>query len=114
LIAASAATADWVAVGETPQATIYIDPETIRKDGDLRKVWGIQDMKERDEDGERSRRFREEYDCSGSRKRFLSATTHTDPMAAGKVVNTISEPSPWSEIKPGTFAEDALKLVCAN
>ena len=114
LIATNLAYADWVNVGESAEATIYIDPDSIRKDGDMRKVWGIQEMKERDSEGERSRRFREEYDCAGGRKRFLSATTHTDTMAGGKILVTITEPSPWADIRPGTVAEDALKIVCAN
>lgn len=114
LFVTGAAWADWVIVGESPESTVYVDPATIRKEGDLRKVWGIQDLKERDKDGEKSRRYREEYDCKGARKRYLSATTHSETMAGGTPLLTTSDPSPWTDIRPGSVADDILKQVCAD
>ena len=114
LFATGSAWADWVNVGKSADTTLFIDPTTIRKEGDFRKVWGIQDLKERDKDGEMSRRYREEYDCSGGRKRFLSATTHSELMGGGNTLATTNEPSPWSDIRPNSVADDILKTVCAN
>ena len=114
ILLSSTALADWVQVGESNDGIFYFDPDTVRKDGDLRKVWGIQDLKDRDKDGEKSRRYREEYDCKGARKRYLSATTHSGSMAGGDTLMTVSEPSPWSEIRPESVGDDILKLVCAE
>ena len=114
LFVAGPAWADWVNVGESAGNNFYIDPGTIRKDGDLRKVWGIQDLGKRDIDGEMSRRYREEYDCKAARKRFLSATTHSEPMAAGSTLVSNSEPSDWMDIRPNTLADDILKKVCLD
>jgi hypothetical protein len=114
LVAAGPAAAEWVNVGTSAGHSLFIDPTTIRKDGDFRKVWGIQDLKERDSEGELSRRYREEFDCNTRRKRFLSATTHSESMAGGKTLTTITESSPWSEIRANTVADDILKMVCAN
>ena len=114
LFVTGSAWADWVNVGESAGNNFYIDPSTIRKDGDLRKVWGIQDLSKRDLDGEMSRRYREEYDCKAARKRFLSATTHSEPMAAGSTLVSTNEASAWIEVRPNTVADDILKLVCVD
>lgn len=114
LFASTAVSAQWVNVGEGDGNNFYIDPNTIRRDGDLRKVWGVQDLKLRDRDGELSRRYREEYNCKEARKRFLSATTHSDSMASGNILVSTTEPSPWSEIRPNTLADEILKKVCAE
>lgn len=114
LLATGPVAAEWVNVGTFGDNSLFIDPTTVRKDGDFRKVWGIQDLKVRDSDGELSRRYREEYDCNARRKRFLSATSHSELMAGGKTLSTITEPSLWSDIRPNTVADDILKMVCAN
>ena len=114
LFVTNSAWADWVNVGESAGNNFYIDPSTIRKDGDLRKVWGIQDLSKRDVDGEMSRRYREEYDCRAARKRFLSATTHSEPMAAGSTLVSTNEASDWMDIRPNTVGDDILKKVCVD
>ena len=45
-LVAAPAWAEWVQVSETDHAFYYIDPATIRKDGNLRKFWTIADLKQ--------------------------------------------------------------------
>ena len=46
LLATSPAWAEWVKVYETSNGdTFYIEPATIRKDGNLRKVWVLISLK---------------------------------------------------------------------
>ena len=102
-LSTSLAWAEWVKVSVTDEHTTYIDPATIRKDGNLRKVWTIQDRKQRDKDGEMSRRTLIEYDCKEERYRVRSGTTHSDPMARGNTLYTRSgEPGEWNDIPPET------------
>lgn len=53
---APVAGADWIDFGETPTAMRYIDPATIRGDGNLRRVWTLQELKARDSLGALSQR----------------------------------------------------------
>ena len=53
---AAPARAEWVAVSESNDLVAYIEPATIRKNGNFRKVWQVQDLKQRDEHGAMSRR----------------------------------------------------------
>ena len=76
LLATSSAWAEWVQASEDSSAKTYIETETIRKDGNLVKVWQMTNLKQRHKDGELSRRRRVEYDCKQELFRSLSFSEH--------------------------------------
>jgi hypothetical protein len=41
----ASATAEWVKIGENDLGAFFIDPDTIRPQGNFRKVWALTDMK---------------------------------------------------------------------
>ncbi len=106
--------AEWVPVTKSERATIYIDPASIRKDGNIRKVWEMHDLMQRDEFGEMSLRLLKEYDCKEARVRFLAVYAHSEPMAVGKEFASMNRPSEWDYIPPGHFLSGVLKTVCAK
>ena len=101
-------------VGVTSTAVFYIDRTTIHKNGDLRRVWVIQDLKQRDSDGVISRRVLEEYSCKEKRRRILSISVHSERMAGGRNLDMDSTPSEWYPIAPGVTAEGIFGVVCAS
>lgn len=104
--------AEWLRVGETDNATHYLDPVTIRKDGNLRSVWEVQDLKQRDKQGVMSRRALFDYDCKKERFRLLSFADHSEPMAKGKVLFSDDEPDIWRNSEPETATAAILKFLC--
>ena len=106
--------AEWVMYFETKTITYYYDPATIRKDGSMRRVWRIQQLKQRIADGEKSRRMRIEYDCKEERYKILSASTHSEPMAEGKVLYAENRDNIWKVIPPASASEAMFKIVCAK
>ena len=106
--------AEWVRYAESEEATFYFDPATIRKEGNMRRVWAIQDLRKPDKGGEMSVRVRNEYDCKNERSRTLGLSTHSEPMAGGTVLVTAGEASPWREVPPNTPSEIMFKIVCAK
>ena len=114
LLAISSAWAGWVQVAQNDSGDFYIDPETIRKDGNLVRVWQLTDFKQRNKEGELSRRTRTEYDCKQERRRLLSLSTHSEPMAGGTTVANFTPDANWNEIPPGSVSEVFLKIVCAR
>lgn len=112
LLASSGAWAEWMGVSKTDKAVFYIDPATIRKDGNLRKVWEVTDYRSRAEKGHLSFRSRKEYDCKLERFRFLSGSEHTGQMATGETINSYDASSPWFDIPPNSSSEHILKIVC--
>ena len=110
--------AEWVKVSEITNASgvdIYIDPTTIRTDGNLRKVWAMQNFRQRDKDGDMSTRSRLEFDCKQERYLMLSLSRHTESMASGmptfdRTLSTVK----WDEVPPQSVIATMLKKVCAQ
>ena len=112
----SSAWAEWVQVSQTSEVVFYIDPETIRKNGNIRLVWVIQNLLVRNNDGGLSRRARSEYDCAKERLRTLSISLHSEPMAAGTILHYSpnDNATQWVDIPPATPFARILKYVCAK
>ena len=110
----SSSLAQWELYAEVTEAFLYMDLSSIRKDGNLRKVWVLQDLKQRQKEGGLSFRARMEYDCKEERFRYLSATLHSSQMAQGNLINSQTGVSNWIDIAPRTAMEDSFKLVCSK
>ncbi len=116
ILVAPPAWAGWVKVWEskTSGTITYFDPDTIRKDGNLRRVWVLQELKVRGKNGEMSRRALWEYYCPEERFRSLQISFHIAPMAKGSRLLTDNDPSDWIYIPPSTGGAELHKLVCAK
>ena len=112
--AAASAFAEWTKLGESDAETFYIDYKSVRKDGDLRKVWEIQDKKQRLDGGAISIRSRTEYDCKAERWKLLSFSAFSERMASGKTLISDDSPDAWSDIPPDSAAMRISKIVCAQ
>ena len=106
--------AEWVKVAASDTSIIYIDPASIRKGGNFRKVWVIQDLNQRDKDGEMSRRSRTEFDCKEERSRPIAFSTHSESMAGGETLSSDDVTEAWSATPPGSVSARILKIVCAS
>lgn len=114
MMLAGSAWAEWVMYEESDLATHYFDPATIRKDGNIRRMWELWDFKKRDKYGAMSGRWRTEFDCKLERYRNLGFSIHSDPMAGGTVLLTGGEDNTWMAIAPDTRGATALNIVCAK
>jgi len=113
MLAAAPLRAEWVKLGETEAAVHYVDAAAIRRDGDLRRVWAMQDMRDASPDGVRSIRALQEYDCAQDRFRYLSVSAHSRPMAGGQVLAAHDLVDEWTGRPPGTRPSAIEKIVCA-
>ena len=114
ILLASSAQADWAKMGETDEGSFYIDTASMLREGHLRRVWELTDLKQRDEGGEMSRRTRVQYDCKRGRTQVLSISTHWEPMAAGATLLSVAREGLWKEVPPETAYSAAFKLLCAQ
>lgn len=115
LLATGPVWAEWVRVDQNDEAVFYIDPATIRKEGNFRKLWELQDLKQRHKNGELSRRARVEYDCNQERKRIIFMSTHRDFMLGGVTLFSHEfADTNWGSVPPNTADENILKIVCAK
>ena len=114
VLCAGPAYAGWEKVGESDEIVFYIDPQTIRKDGNYRRVWGIQELKSRGEDGEFSRRSQMEFDCKNETQRLLDISTYSEKMISGKAIFSSAVDRKPLPVLPGTASESMMKIVCVR
>lgn len=108
------ASAEWVKIAETDRLSLYLDADSLHKDGHRRKVWEIHTFKQRLRDGEWSRRELQEYDCRNERFRSVSFYTYAEPMAGGTALHAHRAPAPWAYVPYRTPHESVLRLVCGQ
>ena len=112
--ASAPAWAEWVKVSETDGAVFHIDSRTIQKHGHMRRVWEVQDLKQKHEDGYMSIRPLADYDCKERRRRILLIHGHDQPMAGGRILMSDKHPGEWISVAPDTPFEKILDTVCSR
>ena len=125
LVAAAPALAEWVKVGESARTAYfvlsdetiyYIDPATITRDGNFRRVWEIYNLSSKGSQGERSVLASVEYDCAGKRMRTLKATGRSQKMAQGAIIPLNRILDDWVTLRSDKDDEIFFKIlntVCA-
>ena len=118
-VMSSGAAAEWIVVGSTENSTttIYADPATIRRKGDMVKMWSLVNYKTPQGGAPKphmSIRSRDEYDCTEERARGLSLTRHAGSMARGETVFKDSHPEKWEPVPPNSVGEGLWKFACAK
>ena len=122
LVTAGAASAEWTFVGDTGDGgddfIHYVDRATIRRNGNLVKMWDLKNYKtvqKSADDSYLSTKEQWEYDCKEEKKRLLAFTWFDGQMGSGKVVYSDSETSmKWSPIQPESSGEALWKIACGK
>ena len=108
--------AEWVAIGSSGGniGSVYSDPDTIRRKGDLVKMWILSDFKTLQTVADASylsRLSQSQYDCTEERIRQLTVSWHSGNMGKGNVVWTNSDESKWEPVAPGTLGHTLWELA---
>ena len=117
LLSAPAAAA-WVKVDAHGGIRFFVDPATLRRAGDVVKVWELVDFRSTqvrpDLKPFRSIRRLAEYDCRDDVSRQVTLSLHAGNMALGEIVHADADYGLWRPVPPGTAAENVLKMVCGR
>lgn len=104
----------WIQVSESNEAVIYINPRSIKKWGNMARVWEVQDLKTRLPQGVISFRAYIEIDCLQERRRILELSAFNQNMAKGLPEVVIDSPDKWSFVSPNSPNRDVFDAVCEN
>jgi hypothetical protein len=125
-VVSSCAMAEWVEVTSTDEKTFYANPATIRKKGNMVKMWELVDVKpsgftksmqvfsESKEEFCMSTREQEEFDCKKEQTRTLYISTHSGNMGEGELISRSSNPGKWEPIVPNSIDESLWKFACGK
>lgn len=109
--------AEWMVVETNAKATVYIDAESITRNGNLVNVWVLDDLRTAHMRGFSryfSSRAQEEHDCTNERFRVLAVENFVGRMGTGDVVYRHAGQSNWTSIPRGTLAQSVWKFVCGK
>ena len=104
--------AEWKWISSDSQGNdFFIDVETIRIDGDFRKVWSYMNSSEGIH-GAKSIRSRYEVNCKSERYRYSSLSAFAEKDLKGKQVGSEDGSRNWIDIPPNTNITTFYEIVC--
>ena len=120
-IACSCAFAEWVFVtnSEDGKLSRYVDPESVRGDGTLVRLWELSDFKNNpiiypDKKKANSMKSQSEWDCKQELWRMLYNIPFTGQMAAGSPINTYDGEKKWYPVSPGSTGQSMFEFACGK
>lgn len=122
-VLSNSAMARWVAVSqigdENGSITIYADPATIQKAGNMVKMWSMHDRNIAAKGSNRklhlSAKSQDEFDCKEEQIRTISFFVYPKNMGRGKAVSSGSNLNKnWKHVPPGSVLETLWKIACGK
>jgi hypothetical protein len=110
--------AEWTLIGEADNYDLYADKATIRKNGNIARMWTLRDLK-----SPRKKSYGtylstvnyREYDCVEGKDNLLSISHYSKNMRGGVVVKSFNyEDKEWDYIMPGTMGEAHWEIACGK
>jgi len=119
VLSSSPVYAEWVAVGGNDQIgmTTYADPGTIRRKGDLVKMWQLNDFKTvqtMEGNSFLSTKKQREFNCTEERTRILAATQFSGNMGTGEVVWRNANEQKWEPVVPESIGQTLWEFTCGK
>ena len=109
--------AEWIKVSDSDEAgkTVYVDPNTIRRNSNLVKMWQFYDYKTVQTLG--SIRFltakeQWEFDCAEGRSRVVARKEFSGNMGSGTMVSTNSQVGKWLPVMPDSIGQTVWEVAC--
>jgi hypothetical protein len=121
--------AEWVAVEKDyllpGLQTVYVDPDTIRREGNLVTIWQLIDFKQMQGNagmgplGFGPNRFlstktHKQFDCAGKRLRLLAFTEFSRGMGTGIPANGYVDHGNWIPVEPNSINQALWDVTCGK
>jgi len=106
---------EWTSVGGTDFGTSYIDYSTIKRNGNVVRLWEMTSFKSlQNVDGIKylSSKDLVEFDCNEEKFRYLSLSVFSLRMGEGNVVSSVNSIGPWDYLIPDSQGRVVFNLVC--
>lgn len=111
------AMAEWVLVGSNDTFTVYANPSSIRKNGNIVRMWSMYDQKQLQhiEQGPfMSMVGQSEYDCKEEQVRSIAYSGYSENMGRGRPNFSSVETLDWSPIIPSTTNNKLWNVACGR
>ena len=112
--------AEWVAVKKNNDLagimTVFFDPDTINRKGNLVKLWQLIDFKSMQGGRSPSRfsstKIQKEFDCVEERLRVLALTDFWGNMGTGEPTGAYVDGGNWVAVEPDSIDQALWEIAC--
>jgi len=118
LMSVGPAYAEWLLVDKDDhhEYDVYVDPDTIRRNGEVVQMWALLDFETSQTEPSPpylSVKAQREIDCTEERIRLLAMVAFSGNMGSGEVVYRYSDSNDQGiSVEPGSVAESLWTFVC--
>ena len=117
LLSSTLVYAEWMVATGNDQTgiTLYLDPDTLYRKGDLVKVWQLMDYKTPQNvggDSYLSTKLQRQFDCVEPRTRILTITNFSANMGRGDVIHTGLNETRWEPVAPDSVNQVLWEVAC--
>jgi hypothetical protein len=112
LLASEPVLAGWVQYGEADSGSFYFDPSTIKRNGDVVRVWNLTNNKGHDKSEAQSVVEFVEFNCLQGHASYLVRNSHSEKMGLGKQTDSQTLPSEHWYPVPTSAGQMLMKIVC--
>jgi hypothetical protein len=115
--------AEWVAIEKQYQSpgrqTVYVDPDTIRREGHLVTMWQLIDFKLMQGSARGPQRFlstktHKQFDCAEKRLRLLAFTEFSRGMGSGTPADGYVDKGNWLSVEPDSINQALWEVACGK
>jgi hypothetical protein len=116
LASASSAWAEWLQLFASADGVLYVDPGSIRRNGELRRAAVLLDFAKTEGASAMSNLIVEEHDCSRERRRVLAFSEYSGPMASGTLIHHVPlrDTAAWHPVPAGAEHAAVRGFLCAR
>jgi len=123
ILSSGPAYGEWVAVEKDyllpGLRTVYVDPDTIRREGNLVTIWQLIDFKWMQGNLKRAHRFlstktHKQFDCAQGRVRLLAFTEFSRPMGTGIPADGYVDKDTWLPIEAKSVSQALSEVACGK
>jgi hypothetical protein len=119
LVSSGSVCAEWMSIGESSDSgtTVYADPATMRREGDLVKMLVLFDFKTKQTKADvsyLSAKAQMEYDCAEQRFAGHTVMYFSGNMGNGQLLDRSSGKGKRLRVSPGSLDHDLWKLACGK
>jgi hypothetical protein len=121
LLSSGPAYAEWMSLGSSKGDggyAVYVDPDTVRRKGDLVKMWLLLDFKTEQTTAASvsylSSRSQRQFDCTEERYRIIAFTHFSGNMGSGNAIITYTVEDTWTPVAPGSVNQRLWEFACGK
>lgn len=111
------AMAEWVKIGDMKEFDNYVDPSSVRKNGNIVTMWSLRDFNTQQALSSmkfQSDKTKADYDCAELRIRSLALIVVSGKMGSGETIFSHSQPGKWNTVAPGTVEDARWRFACGK